>query len=146
MNTYITMQDLIGLTFVKITSTDEEVRFTTDDGDEYLMYHDQDCCENVELEEVVGDITDLLDTPILFARESSDENRDAAEQDLLDGEEYVMHKLGSSLTEEDPYDSQTWTFYLFSTIKGSVTMRWYGSSNGYYSESVSLKKLATPFN
>lgn len=91
--------------------------FEMDDGDKFVMYHQQDCCENVNLEEIIGDLDDLIGSPILEAEDSSN-------------------------SEEGKYgDSETWTFYKLSTIKGSVTLRWYGTSNGYYSESVDLYKL-----
>jgi len=47
------------------------------------------------------------------------------------------------ISNEEPYagnDSYTWTFYRFSTSKGTVTVRWLGESNGYYSESVSYEE------
>jgi len=92
----------------------EEIIFEAKDDKNYQMNHRQDCCERVVVEEVIGDVSDLIGSPILLAEEvvSKDE-------------------LG-----RNTYESQTWTFYKLSTIKGSVTIRWLGESNGYYSESV----------
>lgn len=103
---------------------DEEIIFTLDTGKQYKMHHYQDCCESVVIESITGDIQDLVGSPILMAEESISESRS---NDL------------PKLEYED--DSQTWTFYKLATNKGGVTIRWYGSSNGYYSESVDFEEV-----
>jgi hypothetical protein len=95
--------------------------FTTVDGIKFEMYHEQDCCESVYIEDICGDLDDLIGIPIVIAEES-----------IFVGE----NPQGVEVPQNQC--SFTWTFYLLSTIKGSVTIRWYGSSNGYYSERVTL--------
>ena len=114
--------ELVGKTLVnvQVCDDDSQVRFETTDGESYLLYHEQDCCEQVHVESIVGDLQDLIGEPILTAEESSNEG-------MVDPED------GWS-------DSETWTFYKLSTRKGYVDIRWYGTSNGYYSESVSFVK------
>lgn len=93
----------------------------------FLMEHTQDCCESVVIDDICGDINDLLFTPILMAEERTS-----------DGEEY--RKANNHPPLERYSDSETWTFYELRTHKGSVTLRWCGSSNGYYSESVAFRE------
>lgn len=116
-------EDLKGKTLKEITVCDEDTRinFECEGEDRFIMYHDQDCCESVTIEDICGDLDDLIGTPILVAEESV-----TCGDPKNDGE----------YTDE----SSTWTFYKLRTIKGSVTIRWYGSSNGYYSESVTFCK------
>ena len=109
------------LTDISVRSDFAKIRFTDSDNNTYLMWHEQDCCEHVDIEEIIGDINDLLYTPILFSESVSNSD---------------IH--GAKFASDDSY---TWTFYKLSTIKGSVTIRWYGSSNGCYSESVSFAKV-----
>ena len=124
---------LLGKTLIKIEQIEkEELRFYTSDGEIYKMYHQQDCCESVEIDDVVGDLEDLLNTPILLAEMvSSDEEGDVVSKNPSTYDvDTVEGKYGD--------DSYTWTFYKFATIKGYVDIKWYGSSNGYYSERVNF--------
>ncbi len=89
-----------------------------------IFYHEQDCCENVCIEEIDGDLGDLIGSPLLMCEEVTNKN------------EY-SGKYSNSHDEDD--DSYTWTFYKFATINGYVTVRWLGSSNGYYSERVDIR-------
>ena len=41
----------------------DEITFTDSEGVKYLMYHEQDCCEEVNIEDICGDINNLLNTP-----------------------------------------------------------------------------------
>lgn len=117
-----TVSDLVGRTLMRVTVSEdkERVTFTLDSGREYAMSHTQNCCESVQLEEVIGDLDDLVGAPILAAEESTN------------SEEPKPHEYS---------DSFTWTFYKLATIKGSVTLRWLGESNGYYSESVDFVEI-----
>lgn len=115
--------DLIGVTLSSVTSYGDEIYFEAEDGRKWKLYHEQDCCESVYVEDIAGDLNDLIGTPILQAEEVSS-------YDNPEGVEIPEYQ-----------DSFTWTFYKLATIKGYVTIRWYSESNGYYSESVTFVKL-----
>lgn len=117
------ISELIGKTLSSIDKSDEEMVFICTDGTSYKMYHSQDCCESVSIEDVIGDLDDLIGSPILKASEDS------------------SNEKPKDITRDYEPESETWTFYNLATIKGYVTIRWYGTSNGYYSESVSFEKI-----
>lgn len=120
---------LIGkhLTSVTMNEARDEIDFVCGDGSSYRMLHNQDCCEGVSVEDVIGDLADLQDANVLDAREESSSDTDPPGYD----------------PGEDRYrESFTWTFYIIQTNKGAVTIRWLGESNGYYSEGVDFEQLA----
>jgi hypothetical protein len=126
---------LKGKTLTAIDVGDDEIKFATSDGELYGMYHSQDCCESVGVEEIIGELEDLIGSPILIAEErSSDEPDDATKAQRA--KDKVEAEAKGEYYSDYAYESETWTFYELATNKGSVTIRWYGTSNGYYSESV----------
>ena len=121
MNKTNILDELVGKTITAINGAEKHqhvIDMTLDTGKIFRFYHEQDCCESVYVEDVCGDIADLIGSPITRAEERISTD---------------------PLGRENEYDSYTYTFYEFATIKGSVTIRWVGVSNGYYSESVDME-------
>ena len=121
-------KDLLGKTLTECsegTGGVSEVLFRTTEGKTYRLSHIQDCCEEVELQDLCGDLSDLVGSPITQAEEnSSGEHTPVRCED--GGDQFGM-----------------WTFYRIATAKGQVVMRWYGESNGYYSESVDFEEVSS---
>lgn len=114
---YLEFKDLIGKTFSSVVNNDnDEIIFTVNEHEKYMLYHAQDCCESVSVESIDGDLEDLVGSEIFQAEEVDN-------------------------IDNDSQGSGTWTYYKLATIKGYVTIRWYGESNGYYSESVDFAKV-----
>ena len=114
---HVNVEEMLGQTFSRVVADGDTVTFENDEV-RYVLYHDTDCCETVYIEDIIGDIEDLVNWPLLISREDTN----------AEGEE---------LPDEESY---TWTFYNFATFKGYVTIRFLGTSNGYYSEDVSCMK------
>lgn len=108
--------DLLGKTLTEVTKVDNErIRFVTDDGRTFQMWHSQDCCESVTIDDICGELSDLVGSPIIRAEENS--SNDPVE--------------GRNISE-----SFTWTFYRIETARGLVVIRWHGC----YSESVDFSE------
>ncbi len=126
-----------------IVQGDEEILFLCEFGEKYRMLHHSDCCEYVAIEDICGDPEDLIGSPILVAEEASAEDDDTSEdhEPLVKQEIMKGILLDKQIMQEQDDASATWTFYKLDTLKGGVVIRWYGSSNGHYSEEVSFEKV-----
>jgi hypothetical protein len=115
------IKELLGKTVDKIVvdikSSENSIEFHVDN-DVYCMFPEEDMVNetgndvNIYIDDICGNIDDLVGSPILIAEEAES-------------------KENSNLT---------WTFYKFATKNGHVTIRWHGSSNGNYSEKVCFRK------
>ena len=116
-------EELIGKTLTAI-KVDEKyaawILFVVSEDEKYLLHNDEADCNDVQvtIDDINGDINDLVGSPLTMAESVSNE------------------------AFEKSQDAEgTWTFYRFATIKGYVDIRWFGTSNGYYSETVTLERL-----
>jgi hypothetical protein len=123
----LTIEDMQGQTFDKVyvdkdSDGDSSALIFENDKFRFTFYHESDCCEHVYIDDITGDLDDLVGKP-------------------LDVVEVVRYDdtMPEGMGLEKPDDSFTWTFYKFATIKGWVDVRWLGESNGYYSEEVDFK-------
>lgn len=119
--------ELVGKTITEVEGLElnsEYVTFYTQCGKVYQLYHEQDCCEDVDLQDFEGDADDIVGGIVLSAEERTNE-----------GDEEFPDK------PSEYCESFTWTFYDIQTTKGSLWLRWLGESNGYYSESVYFREI-----
>ena len=112
---------LVGARVLGVKHDDFTVILRTDRGWFYL-YHEQDCCEDVRVEDITGDLRDLIGEVVTVAEERCNANNEGQKPN-------------------DWSESWTWTFYTIQTMHSDVTIRWVGESNGYYSEHVSAAFL-----
>lgn len=109
--------EIIGLVFRKVIAYGEGFTMLTDEkGYYYSISHIQQCCEDVWLEDYCGELSDLENSPITIAE---------------------------MVTQVDNDSDCTWSFIKVGTIKGVVTLRFCGTSNGYYSEEADIFKSKT---
>lgn len=118
------ISQLIGKTLRAVTQHGREaIDFEAVSGERWQMSYEPDCCATCDIEDIVGDLQDLVDSPIIMAEASTNSDDPPRPNEYMS----VM--------------SHTWTFYKFATAKGYVTVRWYGESNGYYSETASFRRI-----
>lgn len=115
------ISDLLDREITAASVTDDTLTLETKKG-VFIFSHQQQCCEEVYIESIVGDLNDLVGQKILKAEESRSSEPPSD----------LTHAEGKK------FASETWTFYKLASIKGYVDIRWFGSSNGYYSEEVEI--------
>lgn len=118
--TAVKLKEFIGKTLKSVNVVNNEyntkIIFEFEEGQKYEMYHQQYCCEDVYIEDIIGNIANLIGRELIMAEE--------------------IQEFGEM--EDGTF---TWTFYKFATELGYATIRWYGESNGYYSESVDIERI-----
>lgn len=101
----------------------DEVTIIFTDGSCLKFYHRQDCCETILLEDY--DITPewLIDSKIISVEER-------------------ISRSGEGIKPLNNWaESYTWSFYAIKTSSSTMVLRWYGESNGWYSETVDIDYL-----
>lgn len=109
-----------------IDESGDEIMITVEDGTKYHLYHSQSCCENVEIyDSVNGELHELVGKKLMLIEHDEKYTDDEIPEDV----------------DIQPYDSYTWTEISFTTNEKTIISRWFGESNGYYSESVDIEEF-----
>ena len=115
------MEQMIGKTIAAIDGCEkgsQEVTFSFTDNTKCVLYHEQDCCESVLVEEIHGNPAQMVGHTIKKAAVST-----------------------ATPPQEFNYECAEWTFYKIACMGDYLTIRWLGESNGYYGVEVSTKWL-----
>lgn len=103
---------LVGRIIQKLDMDCDQVRIEMEDSSKYIILHEQECCEYVEIDRTEGNVDDIIGIPIFGAVEYCPE-----------------------FPPKDAHtESHTWTVYEITSLKGTFRIYWYGTSNGYYGE------------
>ena len=107
-------RDLIGKTLSAVMPIDGGIAFQIRDGGQWRLRGHRSHLSSVVLRDVVGDLSDLVDAPIVMADEEAKTNHDVIEAEDM---------------------GLTWTYYKLATKKGYVTISFRGDSlGGRYTE------------
>lgn len=104
---------------------DGEIRIECEDGSVFLFHHQQDCCEYVNIVDVKGDPVKLQGYKLKVSEEVI---RDPDKEEFPDRLEFA--------------ESSTLTTHTFKTTEETLVVKWIGTSNGYYSESVDIHEIS----
>lgn len=111
------LTELIGQTVIGVNVGRHALHLQLANGKKFGFWHERECCETVEIDQVDGDIDDLIGTPLVMAEVVSER---------YNGDDSLC----------------VYTFYKFATVNGYVTVRWNGTSNGYYGVKVGMFEQA----
>ncbi len=111
----VNFNELEGKVIIDVIKKDNSITFKTNK-QTYVLEHEQYCCEDVLIDDICGDLKDLINETIIKAEKVTNDKNINEKEDK----------------------SFTWTFFHISTIKTNITIKFYGTSNGYYSETAEL--------
>ena len=105
----------------------------------FRFYHNQDCCESVNIISIEGDLMALIGEQIIEATQDSDE---ATHDWDISSKSCWPNSWGPRPAWVSGFfESATRTMLSFRTKHGLVKIVWLGESNGYYSESVDMEEI-----
>jgi len=108
------------LTHIDVDADNEEILLTTQSGRRFRVYHNQNCCENVNIVDTEGEWHTLLNKKLVEVKHT---------------------EYDDGVPPYDGCESYTKTAILFRVDDATVISRWVGTSNGYYSETVDLAEI-----